>query len=171
MRAGDSEKAQEKVDIQEKHVLEPFSLMVGRLETNQRKRLRYKKEVGPAAEKEVDHEAEDARRHNKHQANQVPPPGMYNPKLVQRHIKAPLYKIPVSAKARASSAYTATRKREMMTIEELEYNPDKLHRPVTGYVTLASKTSRKPITATEINDPDGKQFEVRDIPRISSRYR
>lgn len=170
-RAIDNDKPNTKEEPEEKIKLEPFSMMVGRLETNQRQRLRFKKEGGATADKEVDHEAEDVRRHNKLQANQVPPPGMYNPKLVLRHVKVPIYRIPYSTKSRAASAYSSVRPREPLSSDDLNFNPDKLHRPVTGYVTLATKTSRRPITEDEIVDPEGKQFEARDIPRVSSRYR
>lgn len=59
-----------------------------------------------------------------------------------------------------------------MTQQDLEFNPDKPRRKVTGYVDLKKKTFRKPPNhGNDVVDPEGKQFEVREIPRVSSKYR
>lgn len=143
--------------------------MVGRLETNQRNRLRHKKLTGPATNKEVDYDAEDVRRANKLQVNQVPPPGMYNPKPVVGHVKCPIYRRPHQTKVRITSATLDDR--GPLNQEDLEFDPDKLHHKIQGYVTIGTKTSRRPLTAGDTYDEDGVRFNYRDIPRISSRYR
>lgn len=172
LRAAETVKPADTEEKAQKAKAEPFTLMEGRLEFVQRRRLKLNKQkvTGSATDKEIDHDAEDMKRMAKMQAQAVPPPGMYNPKPVTRHIQARLYKSGHVSKVRPQTAVTATTR--MLTEDDLKFNPDKLHSYVTGYVTLKTKTSRRPLTAgRDVVDEEGKQFEFRDIPRVSSRYR
>jgi hypothetical protein len=174
MRAAETVKPPDQDEQAEKARLEPFSLMEGRMEFVQRRRLKLKKQLAGAttADKEVDHDAEDMKRAAKRQALAVPPPGMYNPKLVDRHIQGRLYKEAHVSKVKARPFTAAPGGRQALSRDDLEFAPDKPHRYITGYVALKPKTNRRPLTAgRDVVDEEGKQFEYRDIPRTSSRYR
>ena len=107
------------------------------------------------------------RNKNKRRGN--PPPGMYNPKLINSHVYTPMYHTPFNGKYRIQSATTV---REDLTEEDMTFDPDKTRTKVKGYVRLKDKTWRKPYShGLDIVDVEGKQFLYRDVPRVSSKYR
>ena len=97
---------------------------------------------------------------------------MYNPRIIMNHVQTPLYKRPYNPEILRPVSALPNLNKPAITQEDIEFNPDKLHKYTTGYVLLAKKTARKPLNELEgKQDPDGKQFEVREIPRVSSKYR
>jgi hypothetical protein len=156
-------------------VVEPFTVMVGRLESRQRKRLKEQK-VSESAPKTKQTEKiltddELGRPQYKH-GQGVPPPGMYNPKLVLGHVPTPILRKPLNPNNMRPASGLPFADKSRMTEDDLNYNPDKLHRYVPGYVELGKKADRRPINDQESEvDPEGRQFEVREIPRVSSKYR
>ena len=104
--------------------------MIGRFDAEAHARLRKRKDKG------------------------VPPPGIYNPKLVNTHVATPGYFKAYRDQIRPHSAAPHKNK---LTKEDFEFSPDKLHSKVQGYVGMQTKTGRKPIDYRhDIVDAEGK---------------
>lgn len=139
---------------------EPFKVMLGRFDLENRRKARLKK------------------------FKDVPPPGMYNPKPVNKHISTKRYFRPQSSSLHrpySAGNFTTTfthnhntKTRDPLTSSDLSFDPCLPPPKIQGYVDMSLKTHRKSERGGEEEEGgrrEADRFTVRKESTVSSNYR